>query len=385
MKKRISFLGIAVLLGTLFGCQGEQPVDPGTELFGNVFTFREIQDTTFSVLQGTVEVHRGNLSINPVGAFHGYSANALIKFTNFAGVLQDSVAAQDIQNASLILPIEKHFGKSGSSLLVTVHQFHSVWNEDTKLADIDLSDFEPIAMDSVSYPAALDSADTYAYLEFSLDPTVIGTWLDTTSTANQGILLQGTGNSVMVLGASRDTDTPPLLKISTGDSSYTIIAGMDYGIIQGGNVPEPSAQRLVLQQNIGRRFALSWPQFSSLMPDSNVFINSARIILPIEQSQSFAAGEDHQIVVASNSGESPLSVASTTSHITRTVTGSDSALVIESSPDGTFLSNYFQGLLHAGGSDQKLVFFYLNDGDGIQYLTFQTDKVQLKIVYSEIN
>jgi len=384
LKNRIPFLLAFLSVLALTACRSETPVDPGADLFGNIFTFEELRDTSLAVTQGTVDVRRGYLSINPVGMYHGYTAQSLIKFTNFSGILADGVTAQDIQQASVIFPVQRHLGAPGQSLSLIAYQFNSPWNEDTALEDIDMADYEPAAMDSVSFPAALDSAETYAFVRIDLDPAVVGTWLDTTSAENQGVLLQGAGDSVVVFGASRDTESPPLLKVSTGDSTYTIIAGMDYGIIQGGDAPEPSNHRLVLQQNIGRRFALSWPQFSHLVPDTNIFIHSARLVLPVDQAQSFAAGGEHQLVIASNSGKTPLAVATTRSHITGTLTASDTALVVESTPDETFLSNYFQGLLHEGGKEQQLVFFYLNDGDGLQYVTFNSGQVRLKLVYSEL-
>ncbi len=364
-----------------FSCQTDQPVDPGTDLLSGIFEFHSLSDTIPTISQGRPDLHGGQLGGNPIGNYREYRAFSLLKFTDFS-LFEDTLEVEDLEQAHLRLPVLTSFREGDASASIAVYKYLDQWDESSSLDMIDSSKIADVAIDTTIYPAELDSAEEYAFLTLELDPGLVREWATGAGDENYGLLLKSTGDSALVIVSNRDAEYPPLLELSIAGHTYTSRSQMDYGVITGGSVPEPTENRVILENAKARRFAIRWEQIFSTLPATS-YIHSVRLVVPLMQEHSSAAGNEHTINIARGEGEG-ISLPETPSLITQTVSDSDSALVVASSSSDQFLWNYIQNIVSEETENVPLVFYYANEGAGVQYLTFDASRVRLELVYSEI-
>ncbi|HKJ69446.1 MAG TPA: hypothetical protein VKA68_15925 [bacterium] len=370
------------VMGVLLSCHTDQPVDPGTDLLSGIFEFHTLSDTMPTISRGLSEAQGGQLGGNPIGNFREYTAFSLMKFTDFSLFERDTIDIAEFEEAHVRLPVLTSFRLDDASASIAVYEYLNQWDESSALGEIDLTSIGDVGIDTTVFPAGLDTADNYTFLSVELDTAMVREWATGSGDENNGLLLKGLGDSALVIVSGRGAEYPPLLELTVAGNTYTSPAQMDYGVITGAFAPAPTGSRVLLENATARRFALRWEQVLDTLPATS-YIHSVRLVMPVLQESSSAAGNEHSINLARGAGDG-IALPENPASITRTVSETDSALVVTSSSSEQFLWNYVQNIVSGEPGNAPLVFYYTNEGVGVQYLTFDASRARLEIVYSDI-
>jgi len=375
----------AIVLVVLASCQLEQPMDPGEDLFSDIFSFQQVTDSTLYVEQGIVDVDWGSLQTNPVGISQGYEALSLLKFTDFSFFDDiDSISVSDVDSVKLVLPVIGGItGETDTTTSVGIYEYLVDWDESIDASAIDTNQISRPATGIANYPADLDTSRSPISLISSLDVDLVKAWVED-STTNNGVMLKATGDSVMLFITYRRATGHPFLQLYIGEETYSVGPDMDFGVFRGGDAPEPSDSLAVVEQAHARRITLHWEELFEALPTDAYYIHSARLTIPLDQSNTRGPREEHPLTIAVGSGEG-VELQNNPTTITKLISDTTSALVIESNASDRFLRDYLQSIINGSLEASKpLVFYYSAEAFGVQYTTFLYKQASLDVIYSVV-
>ena len=374
-----------LVIGILFGlhtCEKEQPVAPGTDLFGELYDLKQVILDSATVSAGRLEPDWGGLGVNPVGNYQGYVGKSLLKFTNFGTV--DDFPVDSIVGIELVLPVYSTSLDSTQSISVSVHPFNSDWDESSTA--IPWNSYGD-TLDSTTFPGDVDST-AFEPIRLTLPSTILHDWADTSGTGleNNGLLLQASGTDVLVFLNTRFSQNWPHLDVSveveTDSIQHYILAPQaDYGYLDDSNVNVPSAT--ILQKATGGRLIVQWDSLLDSLPQNKSYIHEAELQIAIDTVNSFADGNSHSLRIGMQSESDSLQVASDETY-NFVVGTSDSLISIRSTANSGFLRRYVQRIVTSDSINTPLIFKYYTEGNGVQHLAIKPDQSKLRVVYSEV-
>ena len=386
MMKRTVIVSIILLIftGIFSGCQEKQPLDPGNNLLGEGFQFRDATLDTFRIQRDSIDITYENNPYNPVGNFRNYTAKSLLRFTGFE--VLDLIGFERFESVELVFPVARTIRDTAAAMTVALYRNRVVFPDTGDIGVSTILGYNPDPsdlIDSVRYP---DDADTLDQLTFEVSPDLINTWRDD-STSNQGMILQSPSSTGILFANSEEVGSDePFLRatiVDTADSvrQISLSALTDLGAIGGGEVPEIDANDAILRQVNAFRLAIGFPGIGDTIPAQSAFIHSARLSIPVDQDRSYAYDDNHQIVVSTMADTTKL-LSTGGSGVTYSVTAEDSVLLI----DDRNIRDFIQSLLDGSREPEtNIVLYYTQEGQGIDHLYLHTARTELEVVFSEVD
>lgn len=376
---------LLLVVGVLFAftaCEKEQPVAPGTDLFGDLYDLKQVILDSAIASAGRVEPEWGDLGVNPVGNYQGYIGRSLIKFTNFGTV--DDFPVDSIVQVDLVLPVYSTSLDCTQTINISAYPFNSDWDEaSTAIPWNSYGD----TLDTATFPGNVDST-AFDPIRLELPSTIIHEWADTSDAfpENNGLLLQASGTEVLAFLTARFSQNWPHLDVSvqvTADSiqHYFLAPQADYGYLNDDNVNIVSPP--LLQKAVGGRLILKWDGLLDSLPQNKSYIHEAEVQIPVDTLNSFADGKSHSLRIGIQSESDSLKVASGETY-NFVVGTSDSLISIRSTANSGFLRRYVQRIITSDSVNTPLVLQYYTEGNGVQHLVVNPDRSKLRIVYSEV-
>jgi len=382
------FTLVSVIFIVLASCEKKQPMQPGDDLFNELYDLRQIVLDSTDTKAGVVEPNWAKLSRNPIGKYRGYEGRTLLKFTSFSSIVD--LPEEWIQSVELVVPVAYTSSDTtlAPSTTVTVHHYNADWDEDSET--IDPTKFTSDTLSSVRFPGPVDST-AYDPMRFDLSPDLLQTWMDT-SKINYGILLQGASEEFMLFAYERTIQNPPYLSVSVLDTaadttnSYKFYPQEDYASLIGGDIPAGASDEIILQQAYGQRMAIKWHGLLDSLGGKNAYIHSAEILVTLDPSKSYSDFSSHTIVLAQEASAKADSFQASSSYspYVESVSSSDTTLTVGTTSSNNFLRQYVQRIVTGDSVNTPLVIGYSSEGIGIKHLTVLPHRSKLRLVYSEV-
>lgn len=381
------FTIVITLVFVLAGCEKKQPMQPGDDLFNELYDLKQIVLDSTTVQEGNVEPNWARLARNPIGKYKGYEGRTLLKFTEFGAIagISDSL----IKGVKLVLPVATTSSDTTQDVTTTVmlHNYNAEWDEESE--SIDPDNFSPAdTLGSVRFPGPVDST-AYEPMEFELSLEVLQTWMDTSAT-NNGILLRGTSEDIMLFIFERTIQNPPYLSVSVLDTaqdstvSIPVYPQEDYASLVGEEIQTGTSGDVVLQQAFGDRLTLRWDGLLDSLRDKNAYIHSAEMYLVFDPANSYGDFSRHSLVLAQEAEEDSFQSSASFSPLSFYVGTDDSTFTVKTTSSNTFLRRYVQRVVSGDSVNTPVVIGYANEGRGLRHLTVLPYQSKLRLVYSEV-